>query len=363
MPRGKTKELPTFYVEKPSSHLKRKHVSDGDKHGDTRKKAPKKQLGTSGEGQGHGAPYHPPEQRTPSQVQEEAGTEALAQQNGQRATQAANEQHRTEQLETHQRGDGERAHAQYRPNTQVQEQRSGGFEESQQAGGQRGKGKAGRPPLSEERRAQLDAARARANEVRKQRGDFKKQERKLKDALFEEKRRHYKLMEQELEAMKGADAVQDPDYVNGYIPKKTTPEITDADKAEAKALEPSVFDGDQLTETEPHGSAQVDASVPVRGYRDLEEDQGSLSSDDYSESSDDEDYKTMRIIEEYERKKRMEKEKRRAFKRKALRSVSPEVRPVSRARNDPVTKNEYARQMDKVRTDMLMQAVFGGSDA
>lgn len=383
-----------FYVEKPLPVSKKQRTSvrsdESDHHQAVQrgKKTPTYRSAASGLGQKRGGGDCTSESRVPSVVDQAPekdyregspqaspsppGTDGPAKNikdQGNRGRQGPG---------TYEEGSGTEAAQQSAPEVE------GGTEGSGAGAG----GKRNKAPLSEERKAQLEAARQRAVQVRKENAAVRKQERQLKQRADEEKRQEArrKQLEQE-KAEQRKTLYRDSDVVPAPLPKKQPakyvspdydgprPAPVDVKDSEEEAFPPKVVELPEKFKKYGPVDSPVRAPPPEKpvtppldmlasGVPEATERKEVNKGGRFVPDPEDSD----EAEERYLRKKRRELEKKRMLREEMEIDKAMMPPPVSRPHVPPVPAPGpksapdpiYKEHMERVKRAMLMDAIFGG---
>lgn len=359
-----------FYVEQPVQNKKRKVDGDGhDKQSDRRKKTntAKKSDTTGSTRQNSGDTYNPPQKRKPASEAEEDPS-AKSSKGGEKAAKTVDVPKGEAQPEadkpTHEVPAPEDVHQGEAKDQTVQgpsqdETRSGEGE------GPKG-GEVQRAPISEQKKAQLQAARKRANEVRKEKMEERQKQKAMKDELYKKHVEEEQIKREQREmAIKfpGKDKIPDvlpqkppPKYVSDPesappIEKYMSPDDMDdvikelprikvtAPKQDRPIPPPPVALRDDLQEEEPEPAKKKRVKLP------------NFVSYDSSDEDDEDDY-----LDTIMRNRRVAK-----LLRKDKRLRRPSVLKRDGVDTDMLQDAAYLQNLSKARRDMLMQAVFGNN--
>lgn len=328
-----TDKKPVFYVEKPSKALK-KYGASNDKHSVSGQKATKNKSATGGVGRESGGVHDTPEPRT-SPAEHKGTGETPTGEDGKRSIQ-------TEKVgkgEAYQSdggtGEGKNEMGYEQGSQEAGEQGHTGNEEGVRKGSGGKENKGVKAPLSEERKAQLEAARARANEVRKERGEIRKKEKHMKDQVYEDKKRQLVQMQKQWELEQMNRKQMNTEFIPDTLPQKEEPRYVGKGY---KGAIPKVEDGERgpaVVHTPPSSDEDARPKKKVSKTKRHRKYYYSSSSSDSGSDSDD----------EYTHRK------------KARKAPREDTRGTKRMRENHW--DMYSNPATKSRHDALMEAVFG----
>lgn len=372
---------PVFFVEKALDRPTKKQKVDGsgdDKQPDSRKgtKATKKSVTAGSTGQDSRNTDNPPKKRKSTSQAKEDG-QVGSSKGGQKAAKTEHVTEREADTEAGKPASAKEPSGQDVPQgvEKTEDVQGPPQDETRDAEGTCTEGgKVQRAPLSDQRKAQLEAARKRANEVRKQKHEERQRQKKIKDELFQ-KYQDAKSAEAEAAVMRkmGTNTEKIPDVLPQPPPPKYVSEPENAPAIdipvdELPRMRVDMSQAPRMTQQPPRDLpvAQADNKnwtappPPPVALRDADDQEPrrkkklKWSRKAYeTDSSDDEEDEYMETIM---RNRKIAKliRKDRANKRN-VNTKHLQQRPSDGGEDDVA----YLHNMSKARRDMLMQAVFG----
>lgn len=358
-----------FYVEQPVQNKKRKVDGDGnDKQPDRRKKTntAKKSDTTGSTGQDSRDTNNPPQKRKPTSEAEEDSS-AKSSKGGKKAAKTVDVPKGETQPEadkpTHEVLAPENI-----PQGEAKDQAVQGPSQNETRSGE-GEGPKGgevqRAPISEQKKAQLEAARKRANEVRKEKMEERQKQKAMKDELYRKHMEEERIQREQREmAIKFPSKEKIPDV----LPQKPPPKYV-SDPENAPPIDKYTSPGDlddvikelpRIKMTAPKQDKPV-PPPPVALRDDMEEGEPKPIKkkrvklptyiSDSSDEDDEDDY-----LDTIMKNRRVAK-----LLRKDKRMRRPSMPKRDGIDTDMLQDAAYLQNLSKARRDMLMQAVFGSN--
>lgn len=386
---SKRKQEPSvFYVERPAPKKSKgpkkqalNYEPGYDERAHTREETPKIQHPAGGVGQERRGADHPPEKRAPSAAHK-GDAQAHRAEASQKAPETAGFDDVKKEPEDEGARGGQAARVYEAPAAEEAAQQGAAQDEAGKEGGGAAAGRKGaKAPLSDERKAQLEAARIRANEVRKEKCELR---RYLKDRAVQEERASIDALKREREQASAAKEKKaqaawyhDPEKIPEPLPKKQGPKhLTPQPEPPAgfahktledTALLPPVVKVPESLKKYISVQEQKPADEPTPKQPDVPKPPAPKLEDEGS----DEEEKAIRKKRRQLEKKRLEREEaemdaamqqhvRKPAAPAPMASMPPPARGGGPTQNDEANDLLYKAHMNRVRRAMLMESIFGG---
>lgn len=385
MPQKRPQEPAVFYVERPAPPKKNKkslnYEPSDDKRTHTGEKAPKKQHTAARVGPLGGSKDHSPEKRAPP-AKDQADPEAARREASSPPPETSSFHDTKKEPQNEGSSGGKAAGTHAAPAHEEAPEQGPAEDETGQAGSGKTEGrKRPKAPLSDERKAQLEAARVRATEVRKERAEIRRKERQLKEDSFLQTKRDIEATERSRDRKQQSAWYSLPEKIPDPLPKKqparyVSPEYQgELPKMEYKTTEdtaafPPVVElpgslKRYADSAKPEGPAVPSAPVPVPPKPSPEKHHKRALDSGYDSE---EEEKSIRKKRRQLERKRLEREEAEMDSTLQERSARPMVQEHPRQVVPPsgyMADNEkddvlYKNQLNKVKRAMLMESIFGG---